>query len=81
MGWNLPTRVEAFTAPAAAAPAFFADLPEGRRLTALRRTVGTSADDEFSMLLAVGGDTIGDVQVLPVGDTPHGPFQTLRFGF
>lgn len=68
--WSLPTRAEAFTAPAAAVPAFFAGLlPEGRRLTALRRTVGTSADDEFSMLLAVGGDTIGDVQVLPAGDT------------
>lgn len=63
-------RAEAFIAPAAAVPAFFAGLlPEGRRLTALRRTVGTSADDEFSMLLAVGSDTIGDVQVLPSGDT------------
>jgi len=38
-------------------------------LTALRHSVGTSADDEFSMLLAVGGDTIGDVQVAPAGDT------------
>ena len=63
-------RAEAFIAPAAAVPAFFAGLlPEGRRLIALRRTVGTSADDEFSMLLAVGSDTIGDVQVLPAGDT------------
>ncbi len=71
VAWSLPAREEAFTAPAAAVPAFFAGLlPEGRRLTALRRTVGTSADDEFSMLLAVGGDTIGDVQVVPAGDTP-----------
>jgi len=70
VAWSLPVRVEAFTAPAAAVPAFFAGLlPEGRRLTALRRTVGTSADDEFSMLLAVGSNTIGDVQVLPTGDT------------
>lgn len=70
VAWSLPLRAEAFIAPAAAVPAFFAGLlPEGRRLTALRRTVGTSADDEFSMLLAVGGDTIGDVQVLPAGDT------------
>ncbi len=73
VAWSLPTREEAFAAPAAAVPAFFAGLlPEGRRLTALRRTVGTSADDEFSMLLAVGGDTIGDVQVLPAGDTLAG---------
>jgi serine/threonine-protein kinase HipA len=70
VAWSLPARVEPFVAPAAAVPAFFAGLlPEGRRLTALRRTVGTSADDEFSMLLAVGSDTIGDVQVLPAGET------------
>src|SRR3984957_20490149 len=71
VAWSLPRKAEAFAAPAAAVPAFFAGLlPEGRRLTALRRSVGTSADDEFSMLLAVGGDTIGDVQVGPTGDTP-----------
>lgn len=70
VSWSLPRREEAFTAPAAAVPAFFAGLlPEGRRLTALRRSVGTSADDEFSLLLAVGRDTIGDVQVVPSGDT------------
>jgi serine/threonine-protein kinase HipA len=71
VAWSLPSREQPFTAPAAAVPAFFAGLlPEGRRLTALRRTVGTSADDEFSMLLAVGVDTIGDVQVVPAGETP-----------
>ena len=71
VAWSLPTRAQAFTAPAAAVPAFFAGLlPEGRRLTALRRSVGTPADDEFSMLLAVGGDTVGDIQVVPAGDTP-----------
>jgi serine/threonine-protein kinase HipA len=71
VAWSLPPKAEAYIAPAAAVPAFFAGLlPEGRRLTALRRIVGTSADDEFSMLLAVGSDTIGDVQVVPAGD-PH----------
>jgi serine/threonine-protein kinase HipA len=71
VAWSLPLTAEASIAPAAAVPAFFAGLlPEGRRLTALRRTVGTSADDEFSLLLAVGGDTIGDVQVAPAGDMP-----------
>jgi serine/threonine-protein kinase HipA len=70
VAWSLPARAQAFTAPAAAVPAFFAGLlPEGRRLAAVRRSVGTSADDEFSMLLAVGGDTIGDVQVVPAGDS------------
>lgn len=55
-------------APAGAVPPFFAGLlPEGRRLTALRGAVKTSADDELSLLLAVGGSTIGDVTVLPEG--------------
>lgn len=71
VAWSLPVQAEPVIAPAAAVPAFFAGLlPEGRRLTALRRTVGTSADDEFSLLLAVGSDTIGDVQVVPAGDAP-----------
>jgi serine/threonine-protein kinase HipA len=35
-----------------------------------RPDVEAGPDDEFSMLLAVGGDTIGDVQVVPAGDTP-----------
>lgn len=56
--------------PAGAVPPYFAGLlPEGRRLSALRRLVKTSADDELSLLLAVGTDTIGDVQVTPV-ETP-----------
>src|SRR4051812_47003425 len=47
-----------------ALPAYFAGLlPEGRRLGALRRAVKTSADDELTLLLAVGADAIGDVQV------------------
>ncbi len=71
VAWSLPAAARACTAPAAAVPAFFAGLlPEGRRLTAIRRSVGTSADDEFSMLLAVGGDTIGDVKVVPAGEAP-----------
>lgn len=52
-------------------PAFFTGLlPEGRRLTALRQSVKTSVDDEFSLLLAVGGNTVGDVTVLPDGTDP-----------
>lgn len=57
--------------PAGAVPAFFAGLlPEGRRLSSLRRAVKTSADDELSLLLAVGRDPVGDVQVVPEGDVP-----------
>ncbi len=58
-----------------AVPPFFAGLlPEGRRLGALTRAVKTSADDELSLLLAVGGDTIGDVQVVPGGE-PSSPVE------
>lgn len=54
--------------PAGAVPPYFAGLlPEGRRLTALRRTIKTSADDELSLLIAVGTDTIGNVQIVPTG--------------
>lgn len=57
--------------PAGAVPPFFAGLlPEGRRLTNLRQTIKTSADDELSLLVAVGADPIGDVQVIPAGETP-----------
>jgi len=78
VAWSLPLTLQPCTAPAAAVPAFFAGLlPEGRRLTALRRSVGTSADDEFSMLLAVGSDTIGDVQVVPAGEEPAATTQII----
>ncbi|MEV6063887.1 type II toxin-antitoxin system HipA family toxin [Nocardia asteroides] len=52
-------------------PAFFAGLlPEGHRLSVLRRAVKTSPDDELSLLLAVGADAPGDVQVFPAGTEP-----------
>jgi len=56
---------------AGALPPFFSGLlPEGRRLSALRLAAKTSADDEFTLLLAVGGDLVGDIQVIPEGDLP-----------
>ena len=62
---TLPVGPGPRTRPGGALPAYFAGLlPEGRRLGALRRSVKTSADDELSLLLAVGADTIGDVQVV-----------------
>lgn len=52
-------------------PAFFAGLlPEGYRLELLRSSLKTSADDELSILLAVGSNLPGDVQVLRHGDRP-----------
>jgi serine/threonine-protein kinase HipA len=68
---TLPKGTEPVSAPAGAVPAFFAGLlPEGRRLSALRAAVKTSRDDELSLLLAVGGDTIGDVRIVPEGVRP-----------
>jgi serine/threonine-protein kinase HipA len=68
---TLPVSDEPVTYPAGAVPPFFAGLlPEGRRLTALRNLVKTSSDDELSLLLVVGSDVIGDVQVVPEGEIP-----------
>jgi len=69
---TLPVSPEPVLRPPGAVPAYFAGLlPEGRRLTALRRAVKTSPDDELSLLLAIGADVIGDVQVLPAGVSPY----------
>lgn len=71
---TLPVSATPVRTPAGATPAFFAGLlPEGRRLTSLRRAVKTSADDELSLLLAVGRDTVGDVQVVPKGQPAAAP--------
>lgn len=65
---SLPLSSEAVVMASGAVPSFFAGLlPEGRRLSLLRRAVKTSIDDELSLLLAVGGDTVGDVQIVPKG--------------
>lgn len=71
---TLPLTERPILRPAGAVPPYFAGLlPEGRRLAALRRTVHTSADDDLSLLLAVGADPVGDVQVVPGGADPDGP--------
>jgi len=65
---SLPREAGALQTTGGALPAFFSGLlPEGRRLQAVRDAVKTSLDDELSLLLAVGGDLVGDVQVMPVG--------------
>lgn len=69
---TLPLTQESVETRGGAVPAYFAGLlPEGRRLTGLRRAVKTSADDELSLLLAVGLDPVGDVQIVPAGDRPR----------
>jgi serine/threonine-protein kinase HipA len=71
---TLPLDAESVLTVPGSVPPFFAGLlPEGRRLQSLRRAVKTSADDEFTMLLAVGRDTVGDVQVVPSGDDREAP--------
>lgn len=68
---TLPLTDEPLHTHAGAIPPFFAGLlPEGRRLSGLRRAVKTSADDELSLLLAVGHDTVGDVRVVAEGEQP-----------
>lgn len=73
IAFTLPRSAEpVLTHAPGALPAFFTGLlPEGRRLSALRTAVKTSADDELSLLLAVGGDVIGDVHVVPEGMAPQ----------
>ncbi len=64
-------------APGALPPFLSGMLPEGRRLSALRHAIKTSADDEFTLLLAVGADAVGDVRVLPEGDDPGEQIEPL----
>jgi serine/threonine-protein kinase HipA len=64
------TDAPTITASGAIPPFFAGLLPEGRRLSAIRRAAKVSADDDFTLLLAVGGDTIGDVQVVPLNIRP-----------
>lgn len=53
---------------------FFAGLlPEGLRLTALERSVKTSADDLLSLLLAAGTEAVGDVRVVVPGQGVESP--------
>jgi len=57
-----------------AVPPFFAGLlPEGVRLGVVTSATKTSADDHFTLLLAIGADTVGDVRVVPAGDRPAAP--------
>jgi len=57
---TLPLRDQTLITPSGAVPPFFAGLlPEGRRLTQLRRRIKTSVDDELSLLVAVGQEPWG----------------------
>ncbi|MFC5791872.1 type II toxin-antitoxin system HipA family toxin [Agromyces tardus] len=74
VAFTLPLGEQPTTTSAGSLPAFFAGLlPEGHRMSVLRRAVKTSANDELSLLLAVGEDAPGDVQVVPEGTAPSEP--------
>lgn len=71
---SLPVTDHPVETPAGALPPFFAGLlPEGHRLSVLRDATKTSFDDELTLLLAVGADVPGDVQVVPSGEIPTEP--------
>jgi len=71
---TLPLTAEPVEAPSGALPSFFSGLlPEGHRLTILKDAVKTSLADELSLLLAVGADVPGDVQIVPAGELPVEP--------
>jgi serine/threonine-protein kinase HipA len=68
---TLPLSLEPIVLANGATPAFFAGLlPEGRRLGAIAERAKLSLDDDLSLLLAIGADLIGDVQVVPEGVDP-----------
>ena len=78
---TLPPTDTPVTTPGGAVPPFFAGLlPEGARLTALTRRLKSSADDMLTLLLAVGGDTVGDVRVLETGCPPSETPALVRTG-
>lgn len=71
VAWTLPVGSKLGGVRAGAVPAFFAGLlPEGERLAELSRSLRTAVKDDLSLLLAVGADTPGDVQILPADADP-----------
>ncbi|MFL5322405.1 MAG: type II toxin-antitoxin system HipA family toxin [Myxococcaceae bacterium] len=59
-------------------PFFAGLLPEGIRLRALLRSAKTSEDDLFSLLIAGGSDTVGDVAAVLPGHVPVDDAPTLK---
>ncbi len=71
IGARLPVRTAPYAVHGVNLPPWFAGLlPEGLRMRALVRGLKTSEDDLFSMLAAVGGDTVGAIAVAPPGAEP-----------
>ncbi len=69
---SLPCQSDPVLTVGGAVPPFFANLlPEGQRLSAVQRAIKISADDELSLLVHLGSDTVGNVQVIPQGGATH----------
>lgn len=70
---SLPVEHTTILSPNGSLPAFFTGLlPEGARLQRLTRRLKQSLSNELALLLAVGSDTPGDVQVITHGaDLTH----------
>ncbi len=55
-------------------PTYFAGLlPEGVMFSAVRRLIGSAADDLFALLAATGADAIGDIEVRIPGEEKRKP--------
>jgi len=85
---RMPVRAAPYDCAGVNLHPFFAGLlPEGLRLKALVRAVKTSEDDLYSLLAAIGPDTVGDVSATAVGavpderarEAPPGPWSQVRF--
>lgn len=64
IAFSMPIRAEAYEVYGTNLHPFFAGLlPEGLRMRALVRSLKTSEDDLFSLLVKIGADTVGDVAV------------------
>jgi len=71
---TLPLTTNSIQTPGGGLPAFFAGLlPEGHRLTVLKEAAKTSFNDELTLLMAVGADVPGDVQIVPAGENAIEP--------
>ncbi|QKT06760.1 type II toxin-antitoxin system HipA family toxin [Gordonia sp. X0973] len=73
IAWTLlatPTFTAVETAGGSVPPFFAGLLPEGVRLDAAVASTKTSIDDHFTLLVAVGSDTIGNVRVTPADVAP-----------
>ena len=71
LAWSLPLGIERVTLQSTL-PNFFTNLlPEGYRLNALAASLKTSKSNELTLLLALGSDVPGDVQIVPEGEPPQ----------